>query len=389
MEVTYQFLRPDDRRRLRTLLQYCFLLTEEQVLNWVDDGMPGEWLLAGYCNDALVAAAIVQPRELIGRRKGAVATIGGVATAPQARGRGHARGLMRFALHHLREQGVGWAVLYPFDFEFYHRMGWGQGAPMVGLSIRDPRLLGRDARCGGCRLVGVESWERLDEIHRAWASEGPGALRRHRREWERLLDRPVTPRHCALWETDSGGAYVVYEMRRPPGGARNDSVCTVHDWAWTSPQARDAVLAFLAHHAGQVARIFLKAPVEDPLTNLEGPCVERSFLRGPMVRLVDVERYLADAGAAAPIPLSVCLHDPLCPWNRGSHRRAPGGRGALTQDEGPEAETDVATLSSLLWGSMSLETAAKIGLVRGRDAAPLTPLYALAVGDPPFFLDWF
>jgi len=390
MNAEFGPLRPQDRQRFRDMLRYCFILTEEQVWNWVGDDLPDDWLIAGYAGDDLLTGAIVQPMAIMGTMQASVGAIGGVATVPHARGKGLARGLMEYALNILREKRIPWAILHPFDFGFYHRLGWGQGTPMVKMSLKDLRLLRCGSPPGSYRLVGTEMWESLDLIHRIWALAGSGSLVRGQREWSRLLHRPVAPRTCAVWESGGDAGYVVYELKRSTGASRLDGTCTVHDWAWTAPTAREALLSYLANHAGQVGRIDLKVSVDDPLANLEGEGVEKALTRGPMVRLVDVSRYDPCASRTRVGTLAVHVRDPLCAWNDGSFRLgvAEVSPGAVADDP-HTVDLDIAVLSSLLWGSLSPETARRCGLIRHADTCTMDLLDSLVPRSPPFFLDWF
>lgn len=390
MDVTFGPLRPHDRPALKDLLTYSFILAPEQVDNWIDE-VPLEWLIAGYEGDELRTAAIVEPKQLAGPRQATVGAIGGVATAPCARGRGLARGLMQYALGLLRTQGAKWAILHPFDFAFYRRLGWGQGTPMVRVTLRRPGLLRRPTPPGTCRMAGAEAWETLDTVHQTWAAKGPGALARTQRDWRRLLLRPLRPRHCVVWEGAQGTGYAIYDLTRSPLDSRSGATCVVHDWAWTAACAREALLAFLAYHEGQVGRVECKVAVDDPLTNLEGEGVEKTACRGPMVRLVDIGHGPADPPAGSTGGVMLRIKDGLCPWNGGVFRFTPAGdRVHITTSWGPpQAEMDIADLSSLLWGSLSPSTARFCGAVGSEQAHAVDTLFAGFPKEPPFFLDWF
>jgi predicted acetyltransferase len=206
----------------------------------------------------------------------------------------------------------------------------------------------------------------------------------------RLLERPVAPRTCAVWERDGDAGYVVYELKRSTTASRLDATCTIHDWAWKVSDAREALLSYLANHAGQVGRIELRVSVDDPLTNLGGEGVEKVPARCPMVRLVDLALYDSREARGEAGALSFGVHDPLCPWNNGCYRLGVADEGPSPGSiDSPSLETDIATLSSLLWGSVSVETARRCGLIRGADSTAVDLLGSLVPRSPPFFLDWF
>jgi hypothetical protein len=63
--------------------------------------------------------------------------------------------------------------------------------------------------------------------------------------------------------------------------------------------------------------------------------------------------------------------------------------GGHTAADRPDAEVSIATFSSLVWGSLTLNTAISCGLVTGSGKEKLAILEKSFPSSSPFFLDWF
>ncbi len=395
--VTFQELDANDRETLRDLLSYSFILTREQINDWISDDYPLDWILAGYAGKRLVTSTAILPLEMQGQgRREWLGGISGVATDPCYRGKGLARDLMRESLDRMRARGWKWAVLYPFDYEFYHRLGWGQGATAARLTL-EPRHL--PSACGQgeegeYRLVSTEEWSLLDRIHRVWVQRGPGALVREERTWRQLFSRPDRRREALVWESpgDQGAGYVIYDLQRREVDARLEASLLVIDWAWESPEARAALLTYLVRHHGQVGSMHMKVSHDDPLTNVEGNGVTKRSIRGPMVRIVDLGGFLERPPSYDGERITLLVEDALCPWNNGLFWLAPGEAqlmGGPCESGEPDLHIGIGALSSILWGSLSVETALSCGLVSGPRQDRLGLLSPLLPMSAPFFLDWF
>ncbi len=395
MRVEFGALGPTDLDKLRTLLGYSFIQPSENVQDWIPDDFPCEWVLAGYAGENLATCTAILPMEIVGRRRREkVGGVSGVATDPHYRGFGLAKELMAASTERMRRQKMRWALLYPFDFDFYERLGWGQGAPLVRMSIGKGRLPFKKSASGGYRWLKENEWRVLDDIHKQWALLGSGALSRSERTWRQMMSRPKRERFTVLWESEENkgeGGYIIYDLMRGQDTVRDDSRLLVIDWAWSSSQARAALLGYMAFHSGQVGRIDIKVRDDDPLTNLEGEGVTSRFDRGPMVRVIDVEEFLGKEDHTGEKFVLVRIVDELCPWNDGVYRLSAARCGPVgrKQQTTPDAILSIGAFSSLVWGSLSLDTAISCGMVGGPKVERLEILRNCLPARAPFFLDWF
>jgi len=393
--IMFQSLNTKDLPAFRELLKYSFILKNEQVENWVPDDFPLEWIVAGYEGDHLVTSTIIFPRDLAGPRgMESTGCVSGVATDPNARGSGLAKKLMKACLERMRKDGVRWSLLYPFDFEFYARLGWGQGSPCSRISFPPSLLDLRRAPGGSFRFVEFKEWEVLSRIHREWVHAGPGALLRFDRIWGYLINRPLTPRHAVVWISPDGASegYLIYELNRKVLDTRDGSVMNIVDWAWKTPEARRALEGYIAHHRGQLGIVNILLPPDDPLTNIEGESVAKRTVRGPMGRIVDVDAYFSESQRVENGGVVIQIIDPVCGWNNGLFRLVLQGDsidGFRVEDAQPDIVLDIESLSAFLWGSLSAGTILATESLRGDAPQRLCSIESGVPRKPPFFHDWF
>lgn len=73
----------------------------------------------------LTSAAVCYPFEMfLAGQRVQVGGLAGVLSAPQTRRRGFVREVLKNILERLSQDGVGWALEYPFDPRFYARYGF-------------------------------------------------------------------------------------------------------------------------------------------------------------------------------------------------------------------------------------------------------------------------
>lgn len=340
---------------------------------------------------AIAAAATWYPYPAwIGGAHLPTGALASVASAPAARRRGHVRALVAAGLRELHETGVGWSGEHPFDPRFYDAFGYRRVPSSVVLELPVERLPGR------ARDVAFGPVEPTDpalrKIRRAFASrrsftldrDAPAGLGTGTDElplrWRDLFDAPDDKASPATaYRCEGGYALVATE------GFGADGILHVVDAAWTDAAARARVLALLTAWDGQVGRVRLELPVDDPLARRDGD--ERSRPRTPLqVRIVDVATALAPlrspAGAGGTLVLE--LHDSLAPWNDGRWRieTGPAGCHVAPTRELPDATLDVGSLAALLAGTPPAALL-MTGEAEG-DSQALRTLHALTIDHPPF-----
>lgn len=336
----------------------------------------------------LVAAATWYPFEAyVGGCAVPTGALASVVSSPETRRRGHVRELLRAGLAELREAGVGWSLEYPFDPEFYARLGYQSlpNGPVLDAPLA--RIPAGNLREIEAERVPLEAVHRLRDDHAAFARRWTFALAR---TWRPREDRP-SPLWSSLFDGGTGpdafafrveGAYLIATL----DDAGPEVVLEVEDAAWRDAAARARLLTLLSAWRGQAQRVRLHLPPTDPLAldHPEGFRARRGSVQGRIVNLPAALRPLRLPAGASATPFTLRLVDPLLPANDGLWRIAPGSDGTeVAAGEGaPEATLDVRALVSLVTGTPP-EVLIGDGRAQG-DVAGLRGLAALMAAHPPF-----
>lgn len=356
----------------RELYTYCFS-EEEAFTDWFfRDRFSAANTLASVEDGRVLSTLQMIPYRM--RLRGITvpaAYIVGVATRPDARGRGHAGRLMRLSLLKARERGLPVLPLYPFEYDFYRAYGWEISdeiarvvlpldtpgltcAPDLRVEMRSP--LDSPALYAGARDAALASLScALERGVPAWESRGRQLAAE--RGWGAVVLRGREPVGAVLYALD---------------GAR----VNVDEFYSSDASAARALLWFLCAHRSTATEAHLTVPVHPmrdtpPLWRLLPDARGRVKLEPhAMLRIVDAQTALdiALAGAlpgARPLALEVTDRD--APWNNGVYL-LDGGRARRT-DQAPELTVSACGLASLVSGFGTPELAAARGQLTGEPAA--------------------
>ena len=314
--------------------------------------------------------------------------IAGVAVAPEERGRGIARSLMRATLVEARANGIALSALYPATLTLYRLSGYELAGARFRFTTRlkDLPLGGRDHE-----VRPIEDADRTDveSAYRVWASVRSGALDRGDYIWRRVrTPRDGDARGFLVRGEKSVEGYLYAKQRvRPTGGY--DLVLT--DFVALSAHAARSLLGLLADHrstgelcvwhGGFPDAVLFEQP--ESATTVE---LTEQF----MLRIVHVEAALQARGypkVDADIELDVA--DSELPDNNGRYRLVVrGGNAEATRGGEGKARLDVRALATLYSGYLRASDLARAGRITG-DARSIEALEALFAGPPPALGDFF
>jgi predicted acetyltransferase len=323
----------------------------------------------------LTSAAVCFPFEmfLAGRRVRA-GGLAGVLSAPEMRRRGFVRALLADILGRLREDGVGWALEYPFDPRFYARYGF--ASVPNGYEVAAPAEKLFAGAAPDAERVSEDAADRLETIYDAWAQHYSLTLARDTRArptWSRILEEG---RFCYLLPD----AYAILELRE-----RNATqTLTVHDYAFASPAGREALWRFIGAFHGQADLIRLHLPADEPLAF---DMQRHHSNRVPLLqaRITDLGAALGPLVSPSEASFTLRVRDSFCGWNDGTFRVALGPTGStVTPSQGtPELSLSIGTLTQLVTGALSAAAALRVGLAEG-DAGVAHALTALSAERTTF-----
>lgn len=117
--------RPADTQQMKFLWKYCFGDSDSFISYLFENYYKPEGSLAFYDGDTIASCLQFFPYQMSWSGKDIKAAyIAGVCTAPEYRRRGLVSRLFEQTMQTLREQGYDAAVLIPFRFDFYNKMGF-------------------------------------------------------------------------------------------------------------------------------------------------------------------------------------------------------------------------------------------------------------------------
>ncbi len=291
--------------------------------------------------------------------------VGGVASLPEGRRKGHIRGLFDLILREAYDKGQVFSLLYPFSFSFYRQFGYElAGARRV---CRFPMSLIRGFKATGSvsqYFPGQDDAE-IRGLYRAFIQDRNLAFDREdvsmgKPLWKRWLQKdPYQTRvYTYVWH-DERGAARAYAQLIPgeDGGVRGFNIA---DCAYDSPEALRGLLGFLYLNVGQADGLLWRVPdglrihalVPDPYD------VKVSEEARGMARVVRVEEALSllrpPEGSGR---YAVAVEDAQLPVNSGVYAiEFAGGESQVTRvDTAPDITLSVPALSQLLIGAVSFD----------------------------------
>jgi len=336
----------------------------------------------GYENGRLIATARIHDlRQWWHGRAVSTGGVGGVAVAPEARGRGVGRRMMRDVLERCVEFGHALAMLYPATTPLYRALGWEHAGAAYHAKFPTESL--RAVLSGspaGLRRAGpgdaAEVAETIRRLHRDTAACGPI-------DWGDEMWRVF------LEEEDDSYVYLaddgVLDYHWGPGGKG----LQVETLLAGSQETLHALWAIVGSGSSTAASVEACLAPHDPVFWLprERPDGE-VHVTGWMLRVVDAPAAIEARGYPAPVRADVVLEidDPNLPANSGTWRLAvEDGEGRLEPAPGARAPVRLGIRGlSALYGGVPTATLRGAGLLEGH-----APALDAVFGATAYALDEF
>ena len=338
-----------------------------------------------------------------------MAGVASVAVAPEERGRGTGRALVRALLALIGDHGFQISVLYPATLALYRSLGWeiAGGLSQVRIPARSLRsLLPPDAslprpsggteaappaapqtrmrRCGPRDASDVLAT--IGRVHRALRDCGPNTRD------EAAVARWLSDEQRFAYLAPDG--FLAYRWQHGNDELQVDRVIA------GSAAATRAIWGIVASHSSIASTVQATVGPADPLHWLTtDPDVSQAGRTAWMLRVVDAAAAVAGRGFPPGVELTAVLRlaDPDRPANDGWWTLGvSGSKGVLTPAEpGPADPPQAPTTLTLgprgfaaMYGGTPLATLRRAGLAAGGDPGRDAVLDA-AFGADPFMLEFF
>ena len=388
-------LREDELEQAWELDRYAFntpARRRELFLRWDPSRLVGT-----FEGDRLVAlTGGLDFGQYFGGRSVPMGGLSSVSVAPDRRGRGLAKQVIREVLRAMRERGEVISSLYPATTSLYRGLGWEVAGTTLVRRVAPATVQALPAPdAGRLRPAGVDEIVALRACYEQLARGVNGFVDRSENWWGRLA-HAWKDRRVYVAEGDRGEVegYLVYRQIDGEHSAFGGAwVLGVDDVVANTRDAALALWRLLGSWASQAQQIIYRGTAEDPLLLLlpEQSLEVVAEVRW-MTRMVDAVGAV-DARGFSPgveVEVHVALRDPELSDNdgrfvltvsEGRGRLEPGGSGAVTLDVGP--------FSALYTGWASTSLLARAGRIAGGTREDRAALDAAFGGPVPWMLDEF
>lgn len=372
--MDFRMLDENWRADVMDLWDYCFEKKDDPFFQWYFSRYCRMTQVIGAVSDGrLLAMAHLNPYQLALRGK-VIQTdyFVGVATNPEARGKGLFLPLLQHALGALREQGRGLTLLMPSSAGFYRPYGFAycyhQWKIQCQLSQLAPLTLGKTSL--SWKKGSVDDWLAFSQVYGKTMEHRHAYVCRNAINWQFILEALFAEGGYAFFAVNQAGepaAYICFEIHA--------DVLQVVEWLACDLSAQRACLAFLHQHRSQAGQVIFGLP-EDDLLYEQIPDSSYSVSLNPfmMGRIVDVHQALQQClpeTAGSEMKLTLAVSDAIAPWNDGCWRISynTGLTIEKVQTQTPEAKITIAALAQLCFGRYNTAQLAAKGEIEGRPDA--------------------
>jgi predicted acetyltransferase len=343
--------------------------------------------------DRPVACLIVIPMgQWFGGRSVPMVGIAGVATAPERRGSGASKALMRATVEELARAGTPLSALYPATRTLYRSVGYEPAGSRFEYVVSLPSITTRDHTLPMFPIGEVDEAE-ITALYRASAARYDGNLDRGPYVWSRVRAfRNERVQGWAIGEKGRLEGYVfLYQKLPSPTDSRFE--LRVTDFVALTPAAVRRLLTFFADHKSLAKQVAWHGGAGDPLVQAlpEVSYTASMPMTHWMLRITDASAALSARGYLEAVRTEVELDvvDPLLPEKGGRLvLSVVGGTGEVRRGGSGTLRIDVRGLAALYTGHASPATLVSLGLLEG-SPEHLARLALAFAGPSPWMRDFF
>lgn len=319
--------------------------------------------------------------------------IGGVVVAPECRGAGVGRALVRAACDAMRHRGEVLSILQPATVPLYRNAGWETAGEHGTWSVPTADLAALAPSAVDVRRASDADHDAIRRVYLRAASAHDGMLARPAAIWTRRL-APQPGRYAYVASRgDAICGYVVYSQHRRmpmPGYHLRVEDLAALDW-----DTERALWRHLGAHRAQVRDVHTDAPTTALAMHLAEQRIAPVWTQLWMLRIVDAVAAIRARGFPGAVELSVplTLDDALVGDNAGAFElEVAGGHGELRAVTAPSVGGPALTINgfaALYSGFRAPAQLVAAGLARGGTPEQLDALGAAFAGPRAVFNDDF
>ncbi len=362
-------IKPDECAELLCGFDYAFAeWTGRAIAAEQTNSINPNDVLAVFVDDKLASALLnfKFQQSIRGVVKG-MGGIGGVWTYPEYRSQGFVRELIKAAFSEMHSLGMATSMLIPFKDSFYANLGY--VTSNANLEVKVPIAALRHTLhaeiAGNWYVERVNASSVKDEFLRFMLTMAPQQhhgitlpLNMTDIQWQELMEKYL----CVKVEQDGQlAAIAIYGINSNFRAALGDRLINIRHMYWNSLDARTKLFGFFASHRDQVRYISMDLPLGSNFyqwfQNLTDPCETKVGINAYMVRVVDVEKAIADLPALLEGKVTIAITDPFCDWNNDTFTifSLDGKLTAKRTQAQPDEIATIQAMSALVYGTLNIE----------------------------------
>lgn len=305
-----------------------------------------------------------------------------------------AKDLVDSYLRHYVDKGAAMALLYPFRTDFYKKMGFGMGTKMSKYRI-PPGNFPKGAGKTHLFFAKPDDSGEIAACYQRFMRTINGLIERSREEFSRMVEHPDHRTVCFRKDGMVLG-YMVYTFKNVNEENMMQNDLIIKEWVYETPEALQEMCSFLHSQSDQINRVVFHTQDEyfhflfDDPRNETYRVLPHVYLEsntqgvGVMYRILSVKRFFQQVAhhsfGGQSLTLTLRVRDTFLMENHGSLTiRFEEGYPAIADDAAGDVvmEVDIAELSSLVMGAITLKGLLKHGLVTLSDMAYANQLHQL------------
>ncbi len=402
--VTIRPILPDELDGVAYLRAIGFGRTEEMTLSMLHSDPRYSYsniIVAEYEGEMIGTATIFWAQMWLSGVPVSLGAVAGITVLPEFRRRGVAAKMMEFAIVRMFAEGVALSALFPFSHKYYRKFGYGT-INDVHFYRLNPSNLTVFVEGHKVRPFEPDDLPMMRVMYKGQLTWHNGWFTRSNEWWDKLVGR--WPEIMVFDNDGMIEGYYAYELKT---SGRGERVMSIIEFFAAEDAAYRGLIGYLAAQ-NEADVIEYLAPPDTPLRYaLRQPYADQAKNRswifndlchvtpGMVGRIINLPVALTSRfytrGMSGERILKV--NDPLIPNNEEPlvFRLVDGRAETRPANDGkPQIETDIATLTQVLCGYLSMVDARRLGRLQADEDT--CSWLDKAIQDTPLYLqagDWF